>query len=209
MSLVRTFGASIAASALAGLVSVSPVAAQTFDRPLELSGEVATLRLSEFKITSVGTAVNVAWHVAPALAVDGALIWFPGGWQSGTGTLASQERLLGLLGVNTGLPLGPVELRWRARAGFLNFGDEGPIACPAIFPPTLECQLAPGYMAFATDLGGGVNIRLDYAGRTRLRVDAGDLLVRYGVNALRPRGQITDGFVSHNLLMSAGLGLRF
>ena len=123
MSLVRTFGASIAASALAGLVSVSPVAAQTFDRPLELSGEVATLRLSEFKITSVGTAVNAAWHVAPALAVD--------------------------------------------------------------------------------------NIRLDYAGRTRLSVDAGDLLVRYGVNALRPRGQITDGFVSHNLLMSAGLGLRF
>jgi len=66
-----------------------------------------------------------------------------------------------------------------------------------------------GYTAFAGDLEGVASVRIDDAGHARLGVEAGDLLVRYGLNPVRPGGQTIDGFVSDNLLVSAGLGWRF
>ena len=50
---------------------------------------------------------------------------------------------------------------------------------------------------------------LGSSGQLRLNIEAGDLLVRYGLEVLRPGGEITDGFVSHNPLVSIGLGWRF
>jgi hypothetical protein len=34
-------------------------------------------------------------------------------------------------------------------------------------------------------------------------------MVRYGLTAYRPRGEITDGVVGHNPLVSVGLGWQF
>jgi hypothetical protein len=212
MSSVRSMRVLVAAvvfSALTALVGLSPAAAQTSDRSFELSGEVTTLRLSELGVTNVGVGADAAWRVAPALLVDGALTWFPGNGHLGADPLAGQRRLLGLIGVKSGIALDRVELLGHVRAGFLDFFEEGPIPCPAIFPVPLECQLAQGYTAFAADFGGSASVSLDAARRLRLHVDAGDLVVRYGLNAFRSGGAITDGFVSHNLLMSAGLGWRF
>ena len=59
------------------------------------------------------------------------------------------------------------------------------------------------------DLGGGVSTRLNNDGRVRLRVDIGDLLVRYNLAALRPSGESTDGFIGHNVLTSIGVDWRF
>ena len=33
-------------------------------------------------------------------------------------------------------------------------------------------------------------------------------MVRYGLGAHRPRGEITDGFVGHNLTAAVGVGWR-
>ena len=68
-------------------------------------------------------------------------------------------------------------------------------------------QLAAGYTAFVADVGAGVSVT---AGpHWQVRVDAGDLMVRYGQEAHRSNGDLTDGFTSHNLQVSSGLTWRF
>ena len=83
------------------------------------------------------------------------------------------------------------------------------MVCIAIFPAPLNCQLAEGYTAFAGDFRGGASVDLAQEGRLRAHVEAGDLLVRYGRQALRPGGNTTDGFISHNLVATFGLLWRF
>ena len=93
--------------------------------------------------------------------------------------------------------------------GFLRFAEQDDVFCILIFPATLGCRLASGYAAFAFDVGAGAIARLDSAGRWQARIDVGDLLVRYNFAARRPNGEMTEGFVSHNLLTSFGLVWRF
>jgi hypothetical protein len=104
---------------------------------------------------------------------------------------------------------GDVEFFARGRVGFLRFGEEDSVVCIAIFPVPLGCRLATGYTALASDFGGGADIGLGSNGRLRVHIEAADLLLRYALEALRPRGEITDGFVGHNPLISIGLGWRF
>jgi hypothetical protein len=119
--------------------------------------------------------------------------------------------VLSLAGVRRGWSRGRVELSGHARAGALSFARVGRAVCVAItvFPTPLDCQLATGYTAFAADLGAGVGVGLGAGERVRLNIEAGDLLVRYGLEAFRPNGETTTGFVSHNLQAAAGLAWRF
>ena len=125
--------------------------------------------------------------------------------------LDGQRRLLGVFGVKASITQSRAELFARGGIGFLSFStQEEPTACPSqIVTATLACGLAIGYTAFTTELGGGVSIGLDHEGRLRLRVDAADLLVRYGSVVARSNGRPTDGFFSHNLLTSAVVTWRF
>jgi len=177
-------------------------------RAVDVGGHVGVLRLSELHTTDAGVGAHVVWHVAPALAVDGALTGFPAGDLNG-GATDRQRHVLGLAGLRTSVALGNTDLFARARAGFLRFGQGPPIVCLAIFPPPLVCQLAAGYTAFAADVGGGASIGLIPSGRLRASIEAGDLLVRYGLISFRPGGGTTEGFVSHNLLLSIGAAWRF
>jgi hypothetical protein len=120
-----------------------------------------------------------------------------------------QQRTLGLAGLRAGLSVGTVDLFARGRAGYLRFGSEPATACILIFPTPLVCQLAGGYTAFAADVGGGASVALIPSGRLRASVGAGDLMVRYGFQALRPNGATTDGFISHNLLVTIGATWQF
>ena len=189
-------------------VAATPVLAQSSNRGLEVGAHVSTLQLNEFDITDTGIGVTTTWRVAPAIAIDGALTAFPGDRDFVGDRIASQRRTLGVVGARSGIRRGPVELFGRARAGFLHFAEQESAVCVAIsaFPTPLGCQLAAGYTALAVDLGGGVTVG---AGRLHLRFDAGDLVVRYGLKAFRRSGKLTDGFSSHNLQASAGLGWRF
>jgi len=83
-----------------------------------------------------------------------------------------------------------------------------PFACILIFPPPLACALASGRTLFALDVGGGVEV---YATpKTFVRVDAGDLLLKYPGpvfdNTLTAQ---QNGFFSHNFRFAAGAGWRF
>lgn len=191
------------------LASAAPVFAQASDRNLELGGHVAALRLSEFGVTDTGIGPTVAWRLSPIVALDGALTWFPGNNGTVNVRMERQERVLGLVGARSAVRRGTLELFGRARAGFLRFSSIEGAACIAItiVPLPLECQIATGYTAFATDLGGGVGIDIGRSGQ--LRIEAGDLMVRYGHDAYRSNMELSDGFTSHNLQVSAGLRWRF
>jgi len=175
----------------------------------EVGGHVGVLRLSELDTTDVGVGADGVWHVAPALGIDGAFTWFPGSDTSTGGSGRRQQRTLGLAGLRTGVSAGTVDLFARGRAGFLRFGSEPATACILIFPPPLVCQLAGGYTAFAAEIGGGASVAVLPSGRLRASVSAADLMVRYGFQALRPNGTTTEGFISHNLLVTIGAAWQF
>jgi hypothetical protein len=175
----------------------------------EVGGHVGVLRLSELDTTDVGVGADAVWHVAPALGIDGAFTWFPGSDPSTGGSGRRQQRTLGLAGLRTGISAGSVDLFARGRAGFLRFGSEPATACILIFPTPLVCQLAGGYTAFAAEVGGGVSVGLIPSGRLRASLEAGDLMVRYGFTSFRPNGTTTDGFISHNLLVTIGAVWQF
>lgn len=177
--------------------------------PVEVGGHVGVLRLSELDTTDVGVGPDVVWPLTPSLAIDGAFTWFRGSAPSMGGSSGHQERTLGLAGLRAGVSAGNVDVFARARGGYLRFSHTPPSVCIAIFPIPLVCQLANGYTAFAADVGGGASVGLIPSGRLRASVEAGDLMVRYGMLALRPNGTITEGFVSHNLLLSIGATWRF
>jgi hypothetical protein len=175
---------------------------------VDVGGHVSVLRLSELNTTDAGVGADAVWHVAPALAIDGAFTWFPGS-DASVGTLGRQQRTLGLAGLRTGVSAGTVDLFARGRAGYLRFGSEPATACILIFPTPLVCQLAGGYTAFAAEVGGGVSVGLIPGGRLRASLEAGDLMVRYGLTSFRPNGTTTDGFISHNLLVTIGATWQF
>ena len=175
----------------------------------EIGGHVGVLRLSELDTTDAGVGADAVWHVAPAIAIDGAFTWFPGSDASTGGLGRRQQRTLGLAGVRTGVTAGTVDLFARARGGFLRFGSQPATVCILIFPPPLSCQLAAGYTAFAAEVGGGASVGLIPSGRLRASLEAGDLMVRYGFTSFRPGGTTSDGFLSHNLLLTIGAAWRF
>ena len=192
------------------VLSAMPAAGQISGGRVDLGGHVSVLRLSEIDATDTGIGVDAAWRATPLVALDGAFTWFPGKDDSTTGSrIRNQQRTLGLIGARSGIRRGPFEISGRTRAGFLKFaGVEGAV-CVAVttFPLPLECQLAAGYTAFAMDFGVGIAVA---AGRRwQVRVDVGDLLVRYGQRSHRSSGNLTDGFTSHNLQVGSGLTWRF
>jgi hypothetical protein len=208
MTLTHSVGtASLIVTCVFLTVGSSTAIAQT--RGVETGGHVSILRLKEFDSTDVGVGAHVIGHLMSIVAIDGALTWFPGDGDFEANALESQHRTLGLVGLLGSIAKGDVEFFARARVGFLRFGEQDSAVCIAIFPIPLGCRLATGYTAFASDFSGGASAGLGSSGQLRLTIEAGDLLVRYGLEALRPRGEITDGFVGHNPLVNIGLGWRF
>jgi hypothetical protein len=179
------------------------------DHRLEAGAQAAFLRVNELHETDVGIAAQAGWRLTRLVAIDGEIAWFPG-IQRISGSFGSQDRVLGLAGLRAGAPAGRVEVFGKLRPGFLRFVSRDSVVCIAlaIYPPPLGCQLLTGHTAFALDIGGGAGVALTPSGRTHLRAEAGDLLVRYGLVAFR-NGRVTDGFVSHNLMVAAGLGWHF
>ena len=203
----RSAASAVLLSVVTLAIAASPAQAQSPTGTFEVGPSVSILRLNELDTTDVGIGVDAAWHLMPRLAIDGTFAWYPGGGDDRA--LKDQRRTLGLIGVRSGITRGGVDFYGRGRVGFLSFADVGPVPCIQIFPAPLTCQLANGYTAFAVDLGGGAIIPVDSTGTWKVRVDVGDLLVRYDQEALRPNSERTDGFISHNLLFSAGLVFKF
>jgi hypothetical protein len=166
------------------------------------------LRLSEFDVTDAGVGATAAWWATPRVALDGSLSWFPANGGATARQISAQQRVLGLVGARSGIRRGSLELFGRARAGFLRFSPQNAV-CVAVttVPLPLECFVVAGTTSFTSDLGGGISMTT--ARGLQVRIDVGDLMVRYGQQAYRSNGELSDGFFSHNVQLSSAVLWRF
>ena len=194
---------------IAALVVARPdsAGAQSSPARFELGGQVASTNSSQFDETDVGAGARISWHPTGWLGAEAEINGYPGNFPGQRAF--SRGRVEGLFGATVGGSFGSVRPFGRLRPGFVTFRKSPePFACILIFPPPLACTLASGRTLFALDIGGGVEV---YATpKTFVRVDAGDLLMKYP-------GPVFDttltarqrAFFSHNFRFAAGAGVRF
>jgi hypothetical protein len=181
--------------------------AQSIPSRLELGGQVASTMSSQFDTTDVGLGARVSFHPAGWIGTEAELNGYPGNFPGQRAF--SRGRVEGLFGATVGGRVGALRPFGKLRPGFVMFRESSePFACILIFPPPLACALASGRTLFALDVGGGVEV---YATpKTFVRVDAGDLLLKYPGpvfdNTLTAQ---QNGFFSHNFRFAAGAGWRF
>jgi hypothetical protein len=188
------------------LVLVAFVAAPATAQPhAEVAAQFVAARSSEFDLTDKGLGVRFTWMPFAMIGADAEVNVFPGDF--GGRTPFSRSRTEGLFGITVGPRIGAIRPFAKLRPGFLNFRGQQ-VVCILIFPPPLSCQLAAGRTLWAVDVGGGVE--LFPGGRTTIRVDAGDRILRYPGPTFRPDAVVSDDhFYSHDFRVSAGAGLRF
>lgn len=188
------------------LVLVSqPAAAQSIENRFQLGVGLAAAVSEEFDSTDFGVGVRFSWYPTTLVGADAEVGIYPGEFAAAF----SSNRVEGLFGVTIGPRIGRFRPFAKVRPGFVAFREASePFACITIFPPPLSCTLAAGKTVFALDLGGGVELLT--TGRTSLRADFGDRLMRYPGTVLdRDRMVREDAFFSHDFRFGIGVGLRF
>jgi hypothetical protein len=166
----------------------------------ELGVLVSGQRFGEFDAFGAGVGLRGGYRFARVFALEAELEHFPGalGGRVPFSTSRTAARLRARAGV--------AREKWGAFAalapGVLRFAPAPePIACIAVFPPPLECQLAAGRTVPA--LGLGVGVELFAAERVVVRLDVEDQLLRYPVSFRR------ENRVEHHLRAALSFGLRF
>jgi hypothetical protein len=173
----------------------------------EAGGHFVVSTIRELDVNDVGVSGRIAWKPTSMLGVEAELGLFPNDVPDRRAV--SSSRVEFAAGVTAGPALGAVRPFARFRTGVLRFAEApAPVACILIFPPPLSCQLAGGHSALMLDAGGGVEIGV--GGRSFLRIDIGDRLVRYpGPSFGRDREIHDDDFFGHDLRVAVGSGWRF
>jgi hypothetical protein len=166
-------------------------------------GEVGVLisgqRFGEFDAFDAGLGLRGGYRFGRGFALEAELEHLPGALGGRVPFSASRT------GARLRARAGIARESWGAFAGLapgvLRFGSAPePIACIAVFPPPLECQLAAGKTVPALGLGGG--LELFASGRVVVRLDVEDLLLRYPVSFRR------ENRVEHHARAALSFGLR-
>jgi hypothetical protein len=180
------------------------VGAQADANRFQIGGQFAGVVSGEFNSTDVGGGVRFAWHPTTMLGAEAEFDFYPRNFGA-----FSKSRIEGLFGVTVGPRLGRVRPFAKVRPGVVVFREAlAPFSCIAIFPPPLSCSLAAGATVFALDAGGGLEFLPP--GRTFLRLDIGDRLMRYpGPTFDNSFTLRSDAFFSHDFRFSVGGGVRF
>lgn len=199
--VVRAF---VIAAVLSGWASSEAVAQET---RFELGVQLSSVSSSQFGESDIGLGGRFAWHPVTPIGIEAEMTFYPRDFPDGLAF--SRGRAEGLFGVTVGPRLGRLRPFARVRAGFMRYEEAPqPFPCILIFPPPLRCSLAAGRTARAVDIGGGAELLA--TPRMFLRIDAGDLLLRYqGPVFDGQRTPHQDGFISHNFRVAVGGGLRF
>jgi hypothetical protein len=186
-------------------LDVATVRAQSFEAGLHYS----MAQWSEFDGNDYGIGGRVTWRPSSMLGLDADITWYPSDFPPDTVVPFSGRRLEGLFGATAGPTIGRIRPFAKAAAGFLA-GAETPIAfaCVAIFPPPLACVLAGGHTLPAYEIGGGIEMNI--TGRTFLRVDIADRILKYPGPTFDTNFERRDeGFFGHALRFTIGGGVRF
>lgn len=182
-------------------------AAQSAWYEFQLGAQLTSAVWGEFERADVGVGARLSWHPSQWLGIDIQMDMYPNDFPRRHPF--SRGRVQGLLGSTLGPRLGRMRPFAAVRPGFLRVREAPePLACIQIFPPPLACVLGTGRTLFVIDLGGGLEVSA--TGRTFVRVDAGDRLVRYPTPVFDTSGSIRrDAFFGHHFRVSAGAGVRF
>jgi hypothetical protein len=174
------------------------------DRRADATVRVGLTRYDDLEATDTAFGLGLGYRFLSWLAADAQLSYAP---KDLGASGFSGSRTEGFAGLRLGPNLDGTTVYVAARPGFVKFGGpDEPIACPAIFPPTLTCRLAEERV-FATDLTGGVQLVRNGA---LLRFEVGDRLAKYPNPTFGPADELIDnGMWTHNLVGSVALGFRF
>lgn len=183
------------------LASGSAASASAQPRPFQVELALSGVRLAAFDDeTDAGAGLRVGYRVAHAFAVEAELEHYPR--ELGSPPF-SASRTAGFLRAKAGLRRDKWGLFASAGPGLVRFSAApGPLACIAVFPPPLECELASGRTLLA--LGFGAAFELQVTERVVLRLDLEDRLLRYPEPTF-----LREGSWDQNPRFAAALGLRF
>jgi hypothetical protein len=181
--------------------------AQSDDYRFRLGTQLAGAVSGEFDRTDAGLGGRLSWHPTTALGVEGEITFYPSDFPDPPAF--SGHRVEGLFGATFGPRLGRLRPFAKVRPGFVSYADAPEsFACILIFPPPLRCAMASGPSVLALDYGGG--LEWFPAGRTFLRVDLGNRLVRYPGPAFDANGEVhDDAFSGHDFRFAIGGGVGF
>ena len=176
---------------------------------VELLGQYAGANSSEFQGTDSGGGALIVWHPADWLGAEAEMNVYPKNLTVKGGAPFSRGRVEGLFGITFGPLHEHVRPFGTFKTGFVRIASApSPIACPAIFPPILACELSRGEAVLATFVGGGVE--LFPIPRAVVRVDLGDRLMHYPGAAIDAGGTAHDmAFYRSEFRFAVGAGMRF
>ena len=190
---------------LIALLAVLPAAGAFADEPrADATFRIGVSDYHDLEATDTAFGLGLGYRFTNWLAADAMLAYAPKDLGQ---SRFSGSRTEGNAGLRVGIGLDKTGVYAAARPGFVKFGEpDEPMACPAIFPPTLVCRLS-GERVFATDLMGGFQLA---TGRGVLRLELGDRLAKYPDPQIGPGGDIVDnGLWTHNFAGSLAIGFRF
>lgn len=174
---------------------------------LQIGAQIPVSHFGELDSNDVGIGGRASWRLSRWIGVEGELNVYPGDIPKRLAV--SRNRLEGLAGITAGVNMNGWRPFVRLRPGFLRVASSpGPLVCTLIFPPSASCSLAAGETLLAFDLGAGIEVRTP--GRTFVRFDVGDMLLRFPGPARDRDNQVHDGnYVRHQVRVATGAGWRF
>jgi hypothetical protein len=190
-----------------GFSPTNVTSAQSVPSRFEAGVQITSTRSGQFDTADLGIGGRVAWRPTDLLGIEGELTLYPRDFPDRRPF--SRRRVEALFGPTVAAQVGRLQPMARIRPGFVSVQEApAPLACIRIFPPPLACELASGRTLLALDIGGGVEIS---AGRqTFVRIDVGDLLLRYPGPVFDSNRVIRrERFFSHGFRLAAGAGVRF
>lgn len=208
MSYARVFSILL----LIGLLTGGRAAAQAPEARFAVAAQISALRLADVDATNAGIGGRLSFDLAPWLAMEGDLVYFPRerfespAFSDLTPDLRlaySRERVGVFAGPRMGVRGGRLGLFGRIQPGFTRLthrsvecrGDDCARVLLLIAPPQYRTE-------FAVQVGGAVEFYPSR--RTIARIDLGSTLVRH--RSLAPP---CDDCTSRNLFSSVGIGFRF
>jgi hypothetical protein len=193
------------------VLPLTSAAAQTADAQSRfgLLGQITGVTSREFDGTDVGFGGLFLWRPSGLLSPEVEANFYTKNLTVNQGSPFSGGRLETLVGVTAGPVVGHVRPFGMFRIGFVKFQSApGPLACPAIFPPILSCDLAKGEAVVAADIGGGID--LFSVPHALLRIDVGDRVMNYPGASIDASGELHNmAFWANEFRFTIGAGLRF
>lgn len=173
---------------------------------------------TEHRAVEAGIGGRLGYGINRYVTLEAEVNFFPRGGELTAGEFTGGRKLQGLFGVKVGKRAESFGLFAKARPGFMHFTSgelQARGGCITIVPPPPGCFDVEGLgrTDFAFDLGGVVEMYP--TGRSILRVDVGDTVLRSGEHYV-PAPTIPTPIIvpvpartTHNFQGSVGFGFRF